>query len=207
MDKPDPNRQPLSEVLREMGEREQSRVSVAELADTFGHRALGALLLVFGLICALPLPPGGSTVFGLPLVLLAPQLMLGLRSPWLPRRLRRRSMARKHLAKGLGPVLPWLERVEAVSRPRIGLLFSGPGQRLIGLVCTVFAIVLILPIPLGNMLPAAAVSVLSLSLVQRDGLLALAGYALSAASVGVLMLAAGVIWRTIEHLAGFLALA
>jgi hypothetical protein len=76
---------------------------------------------------------------------------------------------------------------------------------MIGLVCTVFAIVLILPIPLGNMLPAAAVSVLSLSLVQRDGLLALVGYALAAASVGVLALAGGVIVRTLQHLVSVVA--
>ena len=207
MTSPDPNRQPLSEVLREIAERQDARVSVAELSDTFGPRALGALLLVFGLICALPLPPGGSTIFGLPLVLLAPQLMLGLKAPWLPEGLRRRSMPRGHLARGLERVLPWLRRVEAVSRPRLGLLFSAPGQRLIGLTCTVFALVLILPIPLGNMLPAAAVSMLSLSLVQRDGVLALAGYALAAASLGVLALAAGVIWRTIEHLAGIVSAA
>jgi hypothetical protein len=205
MTEPDPNRQPLSEVLREIAGRQGARVSVAELADTFGHRALGALLLVFGLICALPLPPGGSTIFGAPLVLLAPQLMLGRKAPWLPQRLRRRSMPRDNLARGLDGVLPWLERLEALSRPRLGFLFSGLGQRLIGLVCSLFAIVLILPIPLGNMLPAAAVSVLSLSLVQRDGILALAGYALAAASVGVLVLAAGVIGRTLEHLAGIVS--
>jgi hypothetical protein len=87
-----------------------------------------------------------------------------------------------------------------VSRPRLSALFSGPGQRLVGLVCTVFAIVLILPIPLGNILPAAAVSVLSLSLVQRDGVLALLGYGLAVASVGVLALAGGVILRTLQSL-------
>jgi len=207
MTTPDPDRRPLSEILRGLAERPEPRVSVAELADGFGQRALGALLLVFGLICALPLPPGGTTVFGLPLVLLAPQLMLGRRAPWLPEKLRRRSMDRAQLAKGLEKALPWLERVEAVSRPRLGFVFAGPGQRLIGLVCTVFALVLILPIPLGNMLPAAAVGVLSLSLVQRDGLLALAGYVLAAASVGVLALAAGVIWRTLEGLIDFLPFA
>ena len=93
----------------------------------------------------------------------------------------------------------FLERVENLSRPRLSFVFSGPGQRLIGLVCTLFALVLILPIPLGNMLPAAAVSVLSLSLVQRDGLLALVGYALTAASVGVLVLAGGLIAQAAER--------
>jgi hypothetical protein len=104
-------------------------------------------------------------------------------------------------------VLPWLRRLEAVSRPRLPVLFGGVGQRVLGLVCTVFAIVLILPIPLGNILPAAAVSVLSLSLVQRDGALALLGYALAAASVGVLAFAAGIIWRMLQPLVEVLAAA
>ena len=60
-------------------------------------------------------------------------------------------------------------------------------------------LVLILPIPFGNMLPATAVTVLSLSLVQKDGALALFGYGLAAASVGVLVLAAGIISRGAQH--------
>jgi hypothetical protein len=202
----DPDRQPLSAVLRETVEDHET-ISVGELMNRFGGRALGALLLVFGLLCSLPLPPGGTTVFGAPLVLLAPQLMFGRHSPWLPARLRDRSIETRHLKKGLHRVLPWLRRLEAVSRPRLPVLFSGVGKRVLGLVCTVFAIVLILPIPLGNLLPAAAVSVLSLSLVQRDGALALLGYALAAASVGVLALAAGVIWRTLQQVIPLVAAA
>jgi hypothetical protein len=199
-----PDRQPLSAVLSETVDNHDT-ISVDELMARFGGRALGALLLIFGLLCSLPLPPGGTTVFGAPLVLLAPQLMFGRRSPWLPARVRERSIATRPLKKGLHRVLPWLKRLEALSRPRLPVLFSGVGQLAIGLVCTIFAIVLILPIPLGNMLPAAAVSVLSLSLVQRDGLLALVGYALAAASVGVLALAAGVIVRTLQHVVSVVA--
>lgn len=195
----DPDRQPLSAILRETVENHE-QISIDELVTRFGGRALGALLLVFGLLCSLPLPPGGTTVFGAPLVILAPQLMFGRRSPWLPARVRGRSIETRHLKKGLDRVLPWLRRLEALSKPRLSVLFSGPGQLAIGLICTVFAVVLILPIPLGNMLPAAAVSVLSLSLVQRDGALALLGYILAGASVGVLALAGGVIVRTLQHM-------
>lgn len=195
----DPDRQPLSAVLSETLENHET-ISVDELVARFGGRALGALLLVFGLMCTLPLPPGGTTVFGAPLLILAPQLMFGRRSPWLPARVRRRSIETRHLRKGLDRVLPWLTRIEAISRPRLSVLFSGPGQLAIGLICTVFAVILILPIPLGNLLPGAAVSVLSLSLIQRDGALALLGYVLAAASVGVLALAGGVILRTLQHM-------
>ena len=201
----DANKQPLSAILREIAESDEPTVSISHLMDRFGGRAMGALLLVFGLACTLPLPPGGTTIFGAPLVLLAPQLAIGFKAPWLPARLRERSISTADLKKGLPKVLPWLERVEAVSRPRLTFLFGGVGQRLIGVVCTVLALVLILPIPLGNLLPATAVTVLALALVQRDGVLALLGYGLVAASVSVLVLAVGFIARAAHHLIGVIS--
>jgi hypothetical protein len=195
----DTNKQPLSAILREIADGDEPTISIAQLMERFGGRAMGALLLVFGLACTLPLPPGGTTIFGAPLLLLSPQLAIGRRAPWLPVKVRKRTISTADLKKGLPKALPWLERIEAVSRPRLTFLFGAVGQRLIGVICTVLALVLILPIPLGNILPATAVTVLALSLVQRDGLLALLGYALVAASVGVLVFAVGVITRGAHH--------
>jgi len=188
-----PNDRPLSEVVRELSEVEAPTITLGELISAFGASALAGLLLVFGLACALPLPPGSTTVFGLPLVLLAPQLMLNSPAPWLPQRLRERPIATAALKSPFARLIPWLQRMEAVSRPRLTFVVNGPGRRLMGLLCTVFSLVLILPIPLGNILPAATVSVFSLALIQRDGVIAIAGYAFAAASVGALMLAANLI--------------
>lgn len=191
--------QPLSEVLQEIAESPSERITVNELSGRFGGRALGALLLVFGILCLLPLPPGGTTLFGLPVLLLAPQLMLGAEAPWLPSRVRHRAIELDALRANLPRVAGGLRRVEAVSRPRLTFLFGGLGQRLIGFVCTLLALVLILPIPLGNMLPAAAVCLLSLSLIQRDGVLALLGYAVAFTSASVLVLAAHLIVELFEE--------
>jgi hypothetical protein len=185
---------PLSAVLQEVADKD-GRITIGQLADSFGGRALGALLLVFGLACTLPLPPGATTVFGLPLVLLGPQLLFGARGVWMPDRLRRRGVETRDLRRGLPRVLTWLRRAENLSRPRLHFLFGGPGQRVIGLICTLLGLVLILPIPFGNLLPGAAVSVMALSLLQRDGALLLLGYGLTLASAGVLILAAGLIGR------------
>jgi hypothetical protein len=192
----------LSDILRDLADHEEPQISVAQLVDRFGGRALGGLLLIFGLACTLPLPPGGTTIFGFPLLLLAPQLVIGARHPWLPAKVRKGAIATEDLRKGLPRVLPWIRRVEAVSRPRFTFLFGGIGERFIGLTCFLLAVVLILPIPLGNILPAAAVSVLSLALVQRDGLLALFGYALTAASVGILVLAGSLLTKGFHQLLG-----
>ena len=190
---------PLSAILRDLGQADRD-IPISELIDRFGSRAFGALLFVFAVACALPLPPGSSTVLGAPLVLLAPQVALGRDAPWLPRALRHRTISAGHLRDVCRRLLPVLEAIERVSRPRLGLLFGPVGERLMGVVCTVLALVLILPIPLGNVLPAAAVAAFSLALILRDGFLSLAGYALTAASTAVLALAAHVIIETGRHL-------
>jgi hypothetical protein len=194
------NELPLSAVLLEIAEHGEARISVAELTQKFGGRALGALLFVFGLACLLPLPPGATTIFGLPLLLLAPQLVIGASAPWLPEPLKRRTIVVDDLRTALPRVIPWLQKVEAVSRPRLVVLFGPVGERVIGLVCTALAIVLILPIPLGNILPALAVSVLSFSLIQRDGLIAVAGYLIALASASILVLAAHIIVSMFRHM-------
>lgn len=199
--------QPLSEVLQEIAETPSERISLNELSARFGGRALGALLLVFGILCLLPLPPGATTIFGLPLLLLAPQLLVGLRAPWLPQTLRHRAVEMDQVRPNLPRVIRWLRRIESVSRPRLTFLFGPVGQRLIGLVCTVLAVVLILPIPLGNLLPAASVSVLALALIQRDGILALIGYGAALASASVLVLAASVVIKAFQGLMALLSAA
>jgi len=190
---------PLSEVLQEVADLPSEHITVAELVDRFGGRAMGALLLLFGLLCLLPLPPGGTTIFGLPLLLLAPQLVLGRHAPWLPQRIRLRSVPLDDMRGRMPRLIRWLKRVEGVSQPRLIFMFGSVGERVIGVVCTVLAFVLILPIWGGNILPALAVTVLSLSLILKDGILALVGYALVAISGTVLALAAHIIIRMMQH--------
>ena len=48
------------------------------------------------------------------------------------------------------------------------------------------ALILFLPIPFGNIPPAAAIACLALGLAERDGLAVIVGYVLSAASVAIL---------------------
>lgn len=200
MPEPPENQRPLSAVLGDIAEHDGPRISVAELTHKFGGRAIGALLFVFGLACLLPLPPGATTIFGAPLLVLAPQLIIGASAPWLPDGIKRRTISTADLQSGLSRLIPWLQKLEALSRPRMVVLFNSVGERLIGLICTVLAIVLILPIPLGNILPALAVSVLSFSLIQRDGVIALVGYGLAATSAGVLALAAHIVVKALQQL-------
>ncbi|HEY9235537.1 MULTISPECIES: exopolysaccharide biosynthesis protein [Phenylobacterium] len=195
----------ISEILRELCEQESVRVG--DIIDQFGGRAFGALLFVFSIPNLLPLPPGSSTVLGAPLLLLTPQLALGAQGPWLPRFLDNRRLSGADLGKAFGRLIPWVERLEHVSRPRIELFFGPVGDRFIGAVCSALALVLILPIPLGNLLPALTIGFLGFALFSRDGIFAVVGYILAGVSAFLLYLAADVVMEGVRLLVNWLGAA
>jgi len=196
---------PLSGLLKELGDGGGDSIELDAIVDHFGRRAFGALLFIFAVPNLLPLPPGSTTILALPLVLIAPQLALGVSNLWLPRAIGRRRLRRSDLRRIFDRLLPRLEKIERLLAPRHRWVFGQMGDRLIGLVCTLLAIVLILPIPLGNILPALTIAALSLGLAQRDGLVVLIGYGLAAVSATVLALTFGAVIAAairLEHMLG-----
>lgn len=125
-------------------------------------------MFVFAIPNVLPTPPGTSAVLGAPLIFLAVQLTFG-RSPWLPAIISQRSMSREDFDALIRRIAPWLERAEKLLKPRASVLAMPPMEYFVGLVCLLLSLVLVLPIPLGNMLPALAISLMALGLLERDG--------------------------------------
>jgi hypothetical protein len=180
------------QALADDGSRE--RISIGDLLAALGNRALAALLFVFAVPNVLPVPPGTSTILGAPLVILAAQLAVG-RQPWLPAVIADRTMTRADFARLVRRIGPWLARAEPLLRPRAIVLAQPPMEYLVGLVCLLLAVVLVLPVPLGNMLPALAISLLALGVLERDGLWILAGLVTAAASAVVV---SGVVYAMVK---------
>jgi len=159
-----------------------------------GDRALAALLFIFAFPNVLPTPPGTSAILGAPLVFLAAQLAFG-RGPWLPAVIANRSLTRASFNALMLRIGPWLNRAERLLRPRITLLAVPPMEYLVGGVCLLLALVLVLPIPLGNALPAVAISLLALGILERDGWWILGGLA---AAIFALTVVSGVVFALIK---------
>jgi hypothetical protein len=181
--------QSLASSLEPFLRMRKAELSLGEMLDHIeGHDGPGPLLFILTLPVLLPLPPGFSMVLALPLLLVAPQIVIGRRDIWLPKMLERRTIKREPLIKLIERILPPLKRVEKVVRPRLGFLTGRIGAAVVGVACTVIAVVLVLPIPFANLVPALALSAFSIGLTRRDGLLVLAGYGLIAVAVGVVVL-------------------
>lgn len=185
----------FSRLLQAMAEdTTRERISVNDLVHAMGDRAFGALMLVFALPNVLPMPPGTSGLLGLPLVFLAAQLMLG-QSPWLPKFIGTRSIRRADFAVFIERAAPWLRRAERLLRPRLLPLVSPAAEHVIGAFCLVLAIVLLLPVPLGNMLPAFSISVFSFGILGRDGVWIVVGVLLAGVSA---IVAGGVVFALVK---------
>ncbi|WP_300649559.1 exopolysaccharide biosynthesis protein [Hydrogenophaga sp.] len=190
-----PGSVPLSVVLlRLANDHSRERISVGDLLAALGDRAIGALMFFFAAPNILPVPPGVSTLLGAPLLFLSAQLMLGMR-PWLPGFVTRRSLSRDDLSTLVRRIVPWLAKAEKLLKPRLHGLVRPPVEYAVGLVCLVLAMVLMLPVPLGNTLPALAISVLALGVLERDGVWIALGLLASAVAGAVVW---GVVWAMIK---------
>jgi hypothetical protein len=179
-------------------------LSLGDLVRQMGERAFGMLMFIFAIPNVLPTPPGTSAILGLPLLYLSWRLLLGHQTVSLPRSIGARIIRQALVLKFKEKTTGFLRRFEWLLAPRLSWFSrSDAAERAIGLVAFILSLILFLPIPAGNILPAAAIAVLALGLAARDGLAVLAGYALSAASVSVLVLLSGVIIATVK---GFLAM-
>jgi len=176
-------------LLRIASKPGRDRIYIRDLLTELDHRALAALLFIFAVPNTIPVPPGVSGVLGAPLIFLALQLMLG-RPPWLPRLISDRSFAQADFEKVVVKVSPWLGKAEKLTRPRLQFVAKPPAEYVIGAVVLLLAIILFLPIPLGNMLPAIAICILALGLIERDGIWILLG---TAAAIAAVVIVSGVV--------------
>lgn len=173
------------------------RVRVRDITESLGQRSFGFILLIFAIPNSLPIIgiPGVSAVTGLPLLFVAVQMALGHQRVYLPRWIADSSIARDDFQRLIAKVAPWLERVEHLMRPRIPILTNGSAERWLGACCVSLAFLLILPIPLGNLLPGLGILFIALGLIERDGLCVCLGLLLGIASWVYL---SGLVWVIIK---------
>lgn len=187
---------PFSQVLEDLGAKPDPKLYLGEVVNAFGERAFGALLLLFGLLNALPLPPGATAVLGIPLLLLSIQLVLRTDQLWLPKWALKRSIDRAGYRKSAARVAKPIRTVERLSRPRLLVLTGSVSELAIGLVCTLLAVIVMLPLWSTNMFPAFIIAVFGFGMMQRDGVAVILGWLGAAGYVLFLVLA----WKIIKGL-------
>jgi len=146
-------------------------ISLDTIIQSLGTRGFGVLLFLLSLPSALPVPaPGYSTPFGILIAGLAIQMMVGRTTPVLPQWALKRSFSHDAANKMFGAGIKFLNKTEALVKPRMSWLGSKFGRATVSILVLIMAVLMILPIPLTNTLPAAVIFMIGIGLTERDGL-------------------------------------
>ena len=184
----------LSQMLTDAAQQSSGDyITIAQLIAGIKTQALALLLILFALPNILPSPPGTTTIFGAPLVLLTLQMAMG-REVWLPRLVLDRALPRTGLMAILAKAQPYFARVERLLRPRLLVLTTPAAQRGLGALMVVLSVLIMLPIPLANTGPSIAITLIAIGLIERDGMFILAGIA---AAIGAVILVVTIYWALI----------
>jgi hypothetical protein len=172
-----PRAERLSEILARLAEPATGSVMLGDVLSAVGERSFGALLVILAIPNMVAgLIPGLSMLLGLPLLLVSVQLLVGAEKPWLPRRLARLEIKRADLRRIVERTRKTLRRLERALRPRLEFLTASWAERLIGLGCVALSILVFLPIPFANLVPATGILLFGFAMLERDGLMALVAF-------------------------------
>ncbi|MCA3339019.1 MAG: exopolysaccharide biosynthesis protein [Roseomonas sp.] len=157
---------PISRLIAEVVERcPGERITLGEMAEAFGDRAFGLLILM---LCLPGLLPGMASIFGTPMLILGVQMGLGFRQPKLPGFIARQSLKRTDVMRLSSGSSKMLARVERYVRPRPGPFTNNTADKVVGWLTAYAALMLILPGPGTNGPPAFGTIIMSLGVVEND---------------------------------------
>jgi hypothetical protein len=177
-----------SDILKELiSDESQQVITVEQIVKALGPTSFGTSLMVFSIPEVLPIPlPGMTVAMVIPTGIISSQLVRGKREIRLPNALLKRSIPRKAFAAAVGAILPFLERAERGTRARWRWASNPVAKRFLGLFILVMAAVIALPIPFTNMPAAISVFIISLGMVERDGVLISLGILLGLATIAMI---------------------
>lgn len=196
----------FSEDLRLLLEKDRDRPLT--LGDILAETSERSFLLIIGLLALpflFPMLPGLSTVLGSACLFLSVQMAIGQRTPWLPRRIATFHLPQVfvvQLIKNLGRVAKVIEKITKPRWPRFSQ--NASVWRINGICLLWLTLLLMLPIPFTNPIPAAGMLLLAISTLEKDGLLMFLGYVVVGLNTALFGAIAYLLWRSPDIIQQFL---
>jgi len=171
-------------------------MTIGEIKNALHERGFGILMAIAAMPLCLPIPvpPGYTTLFSIPLFIFSVQMILGMQTPWLPKWLTDKKIKRATLEKLVEKANPWLRKIENHMQPRITYISVRTWERIIGIFSFVFSLSISLPLPLTNFPPGWGILIMSLGLLGKDGLTILIGMIVGTIGVGITMIILVLLW-------------
>ena len=161
-----------------------SRESVLTLDEFLAGLETRSYAFAIAALAVINVVPTGipwlSTVTGVPMFLLVIQYFLGRSAPSLPAFIGRRGLSRGKLQDFLERARRHIQRLEGAVHPRREWWVSGLPRRALLVTWLLLIVLLALPVPFDNLLPALAILFFCLALIEGDGVMAMLGWLFTA---------------------------
>jgi hypothetical protein len=170
-------REPVSSALKRLVRPQKKRtITMDELAEALKDRGIAFLLMVLVIPTMAPIaPPGFSMTLSIPQFFLAFQMAFGFKRLWLPGWIGRRELKVSSLRFVIHKALPLILWLERRLKPRVLNMSSRAGEQMIGWISVICCMSVLAPIPFSNSVPSLGMTLMTLGLLERDGVVIMAG--------------------------------
>jgi hypothetical protein len=152
-------------------------VTVGYFLQLLGVHGFAFFILVLGILnIAIFMLPGLSILFGIPMVIMAVQMLLGHVAPVFPDAILSQHIKGDMLCKGLHVAARIVETIEIAVKPRLMILTHPMLLRGHFLAALIFAFMVAIPVPFINIPPTVGIILLTIGLMQRDGIFIIVSY-------------------------------
>lgn len=174
----------LYELLGKMQPKDTGDVmAFSEFWNAMEKRGFGPMLALPAFIAATPIGaiPGVPTIAGVTILLIAMQILLGRRHPWLPATIMKIEMDAERIEFLVNKMKPVAVRFDRFLMPRWFFMRQPVFRSLIALSCAACGLLMV-PlelVPLMGLIPAFAVLIMAIGMATDDGAVALFGLSIA----------------------------
>lgn len=166
--------QEIKSLLQRLSEKP---LTLGDILLETSERGFSLVITLLVLPFLFPMPPGLSSPLGGACLLLSLQMVLGRKTPWLPKKIANYQFPNAFAQIILQNLRRVTRILEKIARPRFQKLANHPWiWRFNGLCISWLTILLISPVPFTNPIPTVGILLLAVATIESDGLLMCISY-------------------------------
>ncbi|WP_339378714.1 exopolysaccharide biosynthesis protein [Calothrix sp. NIES-2100] len=184
--------QEIKSLLQNLAEQP---LTLGEILAKTSERGFSLVIALLVLPFLFPMPPGLTGPFGAACLILSLQMVLGRRSPWLPKKIANYKFPRRFAHVLLHNMRRVTRIVEKIARPRLPKIAnSNWAWRFNGFCISLLTLLLITPIPFTNPIPTVGILLLAVATIESDGLLMCISYVFTVLITGIFAFLGYALW-------------
>lgn len=157
-----------SQLIRDVFANRDGKLTIEDLINAFGSQGFGFIFIIMAMPLIIPLPPGIGFIPASLLCIWALQRALGGDHLWLPKAICRKEISPAIIEKIENKALPLYEKLENMFSGSQSVRLKESEIRLASLVVVLMSLLIMLPTPFLNSVPAVITILIGLTVLNSN---------------------------------------